>query len=86
MLVLLTVYNPYSTVNVLAQLWRWEIPGKAVVQRVFKLPQEDSKMKIFIEKYDRNQQQLQTLAARNDLLSGNFNNSASVLCTIFPLS
>ena len=73
MLVLLTVCNPYSTVNVLAQLWRREIPGKAMVRRVFKLPHEDSQMKSFIEKYDRNQQQLQTLAARDDLLSGNFN-------------
>ena len=51
-----------------------------------KLPHEDSQMKSFIEKYDRNQQQLQTLAARDDLLSGNFNNPASVLCTIFPVS
>ena len=83
MLVLLTVCNPYSTVNVLAQLWRREIPGKAMVQTVFKLPHEDSQMKSFIEKYDRNQQQLQTLAARDDLLSGNFNNLAYVYVPYF---
>ena len=57
-------------VNVLSQLWRREIPGKAVEARVFSLPHEDTQMKSFIEKYDNNQKQLQALAARDDLLSG----------------
>lgn len=82
----MTVCNPYSIVNVLSQLWRREIPGKAMEQRVFRLPHENSQMKSFIEKYDRNQQQLQTLAAMDDLLSGNVYNPASVTCTIFPRS
>ena len=71
--------------NVLSQLWRREIPGKAMEQRVFRLPHENSQMKSFIEKYDRNQHQLQTLAAMDDLLSGK-SNPASVTCTIFPRS
>ena len=59
-----------STVNVLSQLWRPEIPGKAMKPRVFSLPHDDTHMKSFIQKYDKTQQQLQTLAAMDDLLSG----------------
>ena len=37
---------------------------------VFTLPSDHEEMKSFIEKYDKNPKQLQTLAAMDDLLSG----------------
>ena len=60
-------YVFYSTVNLLARLWRREIPGKLMEAREFSLPNEHAERRSFIDKYDKNQQQLQTLAARDDL-------------------
>ncbi len=38
--------------------------------RVFSLPHDHAQIKSFIDKYDKNQEQLQNLAAMDDLLSG----------------
>ena len=46
------------------------MPRKAIEPRVFTLPDDLSQLQSFIDKYDRNQQQLQTLVAVDDLLSG----------------
>ena len=50
------------------------MPRKRIDPRTFKLPDDHSQLKSFIEKYDKNQQQLQTLAAVDDLLSGMLQN------------
>ena len=60
----------YNTVNGLARLWMQGMPRKRIDPRTFKLPDDHSQLKSFIEKYDKSQQQLQTLAAVDDLLSG----------------
>ena len=38
---------------------------------MFSLPEDHSQLQSFIDKYNKNQEQLQTLAAVDDLLSGN---------------
>ena len=50
------------------------MPRKRMDPRTFNLSDDHSQLKSFIEKYDKNQQQLQTLAAVNDLLSGMLQN------------
>ena len=51
-------------------MWKQGIPGKTVDARIFSLPDDHTAMKSFIDKYNKNQQQLKTLAAIDDLLSG----------------
>ena len=58
------------TVDGLARLWTQGMPRKTVQPRMFTLPNDHTQLKSFIDKYDQNQQQLQTLAAVDDLLSG----------------
>lgn len=59
-----------DAVNLLAGLWRRELPGQQMQARVFTLPDDKDLMEKFVAKYDKNQQQLKTLAAMDDLLSG----------------
>ena len=54
----------------LASLWKKGLPRKGMEATIFTLPSDHEEMKSFIEKYDKNQKRLQTLAAMDDLLSG----------------
>lgn len=57
-------------VTTLAQLWRKTTIGRECDARVFELPKDKKSMQTFIEKYDEVQEQLSTIAAMDDLLSG----------------
>ena len=52
-------FNIFS-VEGLAKQWKQGIPGKTVEVKVFNLPQDHSQLQSFIDKYKKNQQQLQT--------------------------
>ena len=60
-------------------MWKQGIPGKTVDATVFSLPADHTAMKSFIDKYNKNQQQLKTLAAIDDL-SGMNNNEEWDIC------
>ena len=58
------------TVGGLAGQRRKAIPGKTLEATVFSLPSNAEEMKSFVDKYNKNQEQLQALSAMDDLLSG----------------
>ena len=62
-------------------MWRKAIGRTCTVidKRVFSLPPQESNSSLFRAKYDRTQQQLQSIAAMDDLLSGLSHTHASTL-------
>ena len=58
------------TVGTLAALWKKSTSQGAISKAVFHLPQQNEAGSIFKMKYDKIQQQLQHIAAMDDLLSG----------------
>ena len=60
-------------------MWRKAIGRTVIDKRVFSLPPQESNSSLFRAKYDRTQQQLQSIAAMDDLLSGLSHTHASIL-------
>ena len=58
------------TVAKLAKLWK-KSTVKDIETTTYHLPDDDAQMATFVEKYDKVQKQLETVAAMDDLLSGN---------------
>lgn len=58
------------TVDLLAGQWRRAIPGQGMEVTDYIFPTEVSQLKCFIDKHDRVTDQLEALAAKDDLLTG----------------
>jgi len=57
-------------VSTLSKLWRPSLPGKELEVRILEKPSDRSQLGAFVAKYDSIQDDLETLAAMDDLLVG----------------
>ena len=65
----LHLYTHHHAVRTLSKLWRPSLPGKELEVRILEMP-DRSQLGTFVTKYDSIQDNLDTLAAMDDLLAG----------------